>query len=744
MRELLEGLVDAGESARAVVIGPASDAPKQVTLAGTSDAHLLTRLVSFAAETRRASNTADVIDSHFALYALLPLVFGRFRGKPLVVHFHGPWADETIAAGERRAIVVWAKRRLERIVYRRAEAAVTLSHAFMRILVERYRVSPWRIHVIAPGVNLSLFSPGDRLAARAVLGIPPDCWVACSVRRLVRRTGVETLLQAWAALDSATPRLLVIAGDGPERQRLERVAEEFGIADSVRFLGLVSEDELVALYRAADVSVVPSLSLEGFGLVVLESLACATPVIATDVGGLPSVLAGLEPRSIVPPARPDALADRLVGPLPNPASCRATAEGFNWPSCVERHRALYASLRASGSAPARIRIVYVDHTAKLSGAELALLRLLPALENVQPHVILGEDGPLVSRLLEAGISVEVLEIGNDTGNLRRERVGWATVGSRHGVATAWYVVRLAARLRQLRPDLVHTNSLKSAVYGGLAGKLVAVPIVSHVHDRITDDYLPPAATRFMRTTLQRLPHSVIAPSRTVSETLGGDAHVIPWPAPLPQEPADADSRPFTVGMVGRIAPWKGQHVFVKAFNKAFPDGEERAVVVGAPMFGSAEERYLDEVRALGNSLGERLRFTGFVDDVGAELARMDVLVHASVIPEPFGQVILEGMASGLAVVAPAAGGPAELIDDGVDGRLYPAGDSAALAELLSELALNQDLRNRLGSAGRQRASEVTPSRIALRIAAVYEEVLRARRSRTSHRSPAEIDSRARR
>jgi glycosyltransferase involved in cell wall biosynthesis len=543
------------------------------------------------------------------------------------------------------------------------------------------------------------------------------------VRRLTPRTGVDVLLQAFAHVDDDT--VLLVAGEGPERERLERLAYELGVAGSVRFLGGVSEERLVELYRAADVTVVPSVSLEGFGLVVLESLACGTPVIGSDVGGLPEALADLEPRCVVPAGDPAALAERLGRPLPRAEVCRAQAEHFSWKRSVERHARLYERV-AGGARRNRPRVVYVDHTARLSGAELALLRTLQALDGIDAHVILAEEGPLVERLLEAGVSVEVLPLGRRALEVRRDAVGASLLASREAARVAAYSLRLARRLRRLRPDIVHTNSLKAAFYGGLAGRIAGIPVVSHVHDRLAEDYLPSPAARLTRSVLGRFPQAVVVPSNTVAETVGRPATVIPWGAPPPAVQASRDpTRPLTVGIVGRVAPWKGQHVFIDAFARAFPDGDARAVVVGAPLFGADEERYLADLHGLAgrHGLNGRVRFTGFVDDVAEELADLDVLVHASVVPEPFGQVVLEGMAAGLPVLAASPGGPAELISDGEDGLLYRAGDSAELAGALRTVAVDTALRLRLGAAAQRRSREFGFEQVAAHMRSVYDEVL---------------------
>jgi glycosyltransferase involved in cell wall biosynthesis len=176
-------------------------------------------------------------------------------------------------------------------------------------------------------------------------------------------------------------------------------------------------------------------------------------------------------------------------------------------------------------------------------------------------------------------------------------------------------------------------------------------------------------------------------------------------------------------MVGRIASWKGQHVFLAAFAEAFPDGGAEAVIVGSALFG--EEAYEKELGRLVNDLGivSGVRFSGFSDDVWEELSKLDVLVHASTVPEPFGQVVLEGMAAGLPVVAARAGGPAELITDGIDGLLFTPGQSDELATTLRVLAEDPLRRQKLGQNARQRATSMTAEGSAAAVLELYGRVL---------------------
>jgi len=742
-RSLFEQLPEA----RGVVLGPADGAPASIRLASRADRPLPIRLFSYWLAARRSASEADVVDAHFALYAAAPLFFGALRRRPTVFHFQGPWADENVASGDRSRLKFTLRRALERAVLRRADAHVVASRAFRRVLVERYRIRPWEVHVLSAGVALDVFTPGDRAGARQRLGVDPEAFVAVCARRLVPRMGIDVLFDAWGEFEDALPAgsELLLVGDGPLHDELAARAARAPLAGRVRVLGRLSDADLIDAYRAADVAAVPTIAVEGFGLVVLEAAACGTPSIVSDVGGLPEVTLPLDRSLVVAPGDSQALGARLVsaaqGVLPPRADTRRYAEGFSWPALAERHRELYRRV-AGGTRDRHPRVVYLDHVARLSGAEIALLRLLPHLRGVNAHVILAEDGPLAERLTQAGISVEVLAMAASTRELRRDAVRAGAGTTAAALDTLAYVARLAWRLRQLRADLVHTNSLKAGVYGALAARAAGVPLVWHARDRIADDYLPRPAVRLVRTLVRQLADGVIANSAATLETLPAPRDermhcVIPDSVELPNHavelPDRAVERPngaraperraTTFGMLGRIAPWKGQDLFLRAFAAAFPGGEERAVLVGTPMFG--EEAYERELRELVASLDltERVEFRGFREDIWRELASLDVLVHASLIPEPFGQVVLEGMAAGLAVIAPDEGGPATLIADGETGRLFASRDADSLAAAMRALRDDPQERERLGQSARHAAEAYHPDRIAQRVQHVYERVL---------------------
>jgi glycosyltransferase involved in cell wall biosynthesis len=375
----------------------------------------------------------------------------------------------------------------------------------------------------------------------------------------------------------------------------------------------------------------------------------------------------------------------------------------------------------------------VDHVARLSGGEIALMRLLPALiRHVDVHVVLGEDGPLVEELRRRGIETEVIPLAPRLRDVRRETVRPTRLDLGALAYLPVSVVRLSRRLRALDADLVHTNSLKAALYGGVAARLARVPAVWHVRDRIAADYLPPAAVVLVRAASRLLPTAIVANSRTTLETLPAlrSASALYNPVvPDAVESLPSLERPktmeTTIGMIGRLAPWKGQDVFLNAFAQAFRGTNVRARLIGSALFG--EDAYADSLRRQAVRLGiaGQVEFYGFREDVWAVLRVLDVLVHCSVRPEPFGQVVLEGMAAGVPVIAAAAGGPTELITDGINGVLTTPGNATELARAMRRLVDDPELRARLAAAGRERSREFTPEQTAERLLAVYQVVIRA-------------------
>lgn len=394
-------------------------------------------------------------------------------------------------------------------------------------------------------------------------------------------------------------------------------------------------------------------------------------------------------------------------------------------------------------------ILYLDHTAEMSGGEVALFNLVTALDLTRftPVVVLASGGPLVGKLLDAGVESHVLPLDPSVVGARKDGLGASSLLRLVQAARlAGYVLRLARWARARRVDLIHTNSLKADVYGGLAGRLAGIPVLWHVRDHVNGEYLPPPVAAAFRALARWLPTAVVVISESTRRCLQSrpgqpvkvvhDGCALHWfdvpalPERLPPASQAAPVAPASpvVALVGRVAAWKGQHVFLRA--AALVPGrrpEVRFRIVGSAMFG--EEEYERNLHALAADLGieGRVEFLGFRDDVPALLAETDIVVHASTLGEPFGQVVIEGMAAGRPVVATDGGALPEIVTDGETGLLVPPGDADALARALMTLLDDPARARALGAAGRARVRErFTIARTRDRIQTLYDQILMTR------------------
>lgn len=380
------------------------------------------------------------------------------------------------------------------------------------------------------------------------------------------------------------------------------------------------------------------------------------------------------------------------------------------------------------------RILFLDHTAALGGAEIALLRLIGAVNKSQfcPVVLLFEDGPLAEKLHAQKIETHILELDPRVAKTERHSVG---VGSAAKVgqiaATVKFVGRLRAAIRKLNVRIIHTNSLKADILGSLACFGMRKKLIWHVHDRISADYMPASAAKLVRTLARHCPHYVIANSVATAETLRLGAqppHLVIYPGVdadmfTPQVPVKGDP---VVGLVGRISPTKGQDIFVRAAEvvlRQFPRARFR--IVGAALFAEKEFEQKFREHVAGLPCADHIEFTGFRADVAAQIAKMTLLVHASPVPEPFGQVVVEAMAAGKPVIATRAGGVPEIVSDPETGLLIPPGDADAMAQAIIGILQNLPAAQQMGLRGQQRARDLfTIEHTAAGVEKIWRQLLR--------------------
>jgi len=271
-----------------------------------------------------------------------------WRGETLLaVVYLSPWDEDyrlrdPSGRGPRRAVLATVRRWIERSVVRRARRVYPMSGFMAERVRALHRLPADRLRVVPGGVDPEHFSPpGDRSALRARLGLPEKAPVLLSLRNLEPRMGLAELLRAVPVVRAAHPGLRVlIGGTGELATVLREDARALELGETVRFLGFVPEAELPALYGAADLFVLPTQALEGFGLVTLESLACGTPVLGTPVGATPELVRPLDPTLVLDAPSVPAIARGILAFLARGdhdalrSRCRAHAAAHTWDAAI--------------------------------------------------------------------------------------------------------------------------------------------------------------------------------------------------------------------------------------------------------------------------------------------------------------------------------------------------------------------------------------------------------------------------
>lgn len=352
-----------GVVVRNVVAGP---------FEGLDKNDLPTQLCAFTAGVLRAEANHepghyDVVHSHYWLSGQVGWLARDRWAVPLVHTAHTLAAVKNAALADGDAPEPPLRAVGEQQVIDEADRLIVNTDEEVRQLVSLHNADPRRIDVVHPGVDLQTFTPGDRAAARAALGLPPAGRLVAFIGRIQPLKAPDVLLRAAALLPAGAGPVRVVVAGGPSGTGLAapdgmaRLAAELGIADRVTFLPPQSREDLVNVYRAADLVAVPSYS-ESFGLVAIEAQACGTPVAAAAVGGLPVAVADGRSGALVDghdPVRWAAVIDRLLQTDPAKLRREATAHAarFSWDGTVDallasygRAMADYGSGRRRGSA----------------------------------------------------------------------------------------------------------------------------------------------------------------------------------------------------------------------------------------------------------------------------------------------------------------------------------------------------------------------------------------------------------
>lgn len=384
-----------------------------------------------------------------------------------------------------------------------------------------------------------------------------------------------------------------------------------------------------------------------------------------------------------------------------------------------------------------MRVLYVDHTALISGGELAMVELAAELTPDVAPILACPAGPLADHAREAGIRVETVPAAEGSLRLHPLRTPAAALQlARLGLA----IRRIAARNRI---DLVHAGSIRAGLAAALARRLGAPPGVVVVQDRLPRGL----ASRAILETLARGSAVLLPNSRYTAESLPpipGRIQVVHLAVDTRRfDPSEIDRRearerlgipdgPPVLALIAQITQWKGQDLALRALAEL----RERAVdalllLAGSVVFNSPHTRfdnlaYERQLHQLVADLGlhDRVRFLGQREDMPHILAASDLVLVPSA-GEPFGRSVIEAMAMGVPVVAAAQGGPAEIISNDDEGVLVDDRDPRRWADELASLIGDGRRREEIAAAGRRRARDFNLERHVAAVRAVYERVLGA-------------------
>jgi glycosyltransferase involved in cell wall biosynthesis len=391
-----------------------------------------------------------------------------------------------------------------------------------------------------------------------------------------------------------------------------------------------------------------------------------------------------------------------------------------------------------------MRVLYVSHTAEISGGERSLLGLLGALPaSVQPQLA-APAGPL-QHAVEA-LGVPVSRITGTAGSLRLHPLH--TPRALAEIELAALQVRRAAQ--RARAAIVHANSIRAGLELGLApasrtrhGKRAAR--IVHVRDCLPAGVLTSATMRLIGATASTVVANSHYTARWVRAVAPGARVEVVYnavdlarfdPARIDRTAARAaldglGEGQLVLGVVAQLSPWKGQDTAIEALARLHADGvDARLLLIGSAKFVARSTRYDNEaylrrLQALAASAGvaDRVSFLGEREDVPELIRALDILLLPS-WEEPFGRALIEAMALEVPVIATSVGGPAEILDDGREGLLRPPRDAHAWTQAIAALASDAEARARMGRAGHERVEQrfTLASHVAAMLA-VYEAAL---------------------
>lgn len=640
----------------------------------------------------------NYIFGHFPSHTLLAMIITR---KQCFSYFHGPWAAEsTISENKKYRSRNLIKFRIEKIVYKKSILIFCASTNFAKILNSDYGISWNRIVVVGLGVDTEKFSFISSELARDTLGLEKNKIVIVTVRRLTKRMGLDFLIDAMQCMDKF-PFELHIIGRGPEEEYLKSLIVSLRLQDSIFLHTDITDEKLKFWYCAADLTVVPSLDLEGFGLVVLESLSCGTPVLASNIGGMGELVSEWDNRFLFEAGNRRDFLSHLSLTLEITSAEKqslvnaalAFAKKKSWGSIFE---VIFQRISETSN------FIFVTHSSIQSGAELSLLNLIKKINSKSSiHVILWQSGWLSNKLSEIqGVSIQHISRRSK----EDERLSRST-----NIRNISNVFIMTLRLNH---QLFKTSKSKVIFINTRPTLFMLLPFlyisqkrfIYWSHDLVMNKEVQSGSDKILRFIFKICKKGIfLANSNYISGNLSDlDRNRIGVLNPIFDTSLALnmgkkhETETIVIGINSRIDARKGQSVVLRAFkkfNSIYPNS--RLEILGDVMFGGIE--YLDELQQLTKSFDypEKVIFHGMQDKPLDIMKSWDISVHGAIYPEPFGRNIMESMMLGIPVVVPSIGAALELVQEFGGGLLYEVGDPESLFNSLVLITGNDEVQRKI-------------------------------------------------
>ncbi len=508
--------------------------------------------------------------------------------------------------------------------------------------------------------------------------------------RLTEKKGINTVVDMARILKKREKDFEIeIIGDGPEKKHLEKSVSENGLKN-ITFVQRCGRDEFKKRFLNFDIYILPSTDdAETFGLTAAEAMDAGIPTIVTAVCGIAKYIENNRDAFIVPPKDSEALAKTVERLLSDEnARKRVAAKGkekakslFAWNTMVGTYENLMQGKRK------KLTVMIIDPAKIVGGAELFASEMAVGLEKKGHDVHVLTSGGHEYQALYKNSNVKIHRIFIPKLNPLSPLTILHFIRSRKTIGKA---------LARITPDIVITNTVRAHVVASKPAVSAGIPLIWIMHD---DTFPAWILKRFIQ-----LPGHIFACSRYIADWATGIAgnamkkkiEVLSNGIELKDIATEPKRRTgtVTIGTVGRLVPWKGQEFLILALKELIKKYPNLSCIIAGKTEETRESKeYLRKLKDMVKeySLSDRVEIIENATDIQNHMRRFDIFVHTATRPEPFGRVIIEAMAAAIPVIANPLGGPAEIIDDGVDGFLIPSSNTQVLMDRIRQLVENEKL-----------------------------------------------------